>query len=270
MVAPQRRIKPGWILLAVVLVYAVAVSVAWRSALAAARAVQPPLGAALDVPPLAAAALLPAAPVASAPVAPAPEPSPSASSAAAPPASTSLWWPVPGGTIPTDPAYLPGAAQDARGTREGFLIWPDTAGVPFGYGSAVIAVGDGIVVRADASYRELDVLTWERLNRSLEPSLLSEARDRLLGRQLWLELDDGRVVRYGHLSAIRDGIVIGRRVERGRVIAFAGNSGTLDAAAGRTSGARLHVELRDGGSFMGEGLSAEAVREWARTTFVGP
>jgi murein DD-endopeptidase MepM/ murein hydrolase activator NlpD len=304
MVPSTRRVKPGWYLLALLSVYALVATWAWRAAVAEsstaatdgvvagraevalAGALAPiatvsattPVGT-LAATPAATGSLASASTAARSDAAPVVVDSLPATSVPATPlpaasrsedAPAGLWWPIPGGAIPSDAGALPAGPQGAQSRREGFLILPENAGVPFSAGSPVIAVADGVIIRADANYREVDVLAWERFNRALDSSEADAARDRLLGRQLWLQLDDGRVVRYGHLAALRPGIAVGTRVERGMVIATAGNSGTLDAAAGRSSGVRLHLEIREGESFMGQGMSTEAVRTLARATFVGP
>jgi len=87
---------------------------------------------------------------------------------------------------------------------------------------------------------------------------------------VWIRLDDGRVLRYGHLSAARAGLAVGQRVARGRVIGFVGNSGTLDGVTGRTTNARLHFEIRDGDDFVGQDLDPDGVRLLAASLFTGP
>jgi len=182
-----------------------------------------------------------------------------------------LWFPVPGARVPEDDAHLPGAPRPYRsGTSEGFVFWPDGAGVPLAFGTPVIAGGSGEVVRVDEPYAELDEAAWESLLVSVADGADQGELDALRGRQVWIRLDDGRVLRYGHLSGVRAGLTVGQRVARGRVIGFAGNSGTLDGVVGRTSNARLHFEIRDGDAFVGQGLDPDGVRLLAASLFTGP
>jgi peptidoglycan LD-endopeptidase LytH len=150
------------------------------------------------------------------------------------------------------------------------VFWPDGAGVPLAYGTPVIAAAAGEVVRVDEPYAELDEPAWEALLVSVADGADDDELDALRGRQVWTRLDDGRVLRYGHLSGVRAGLSVGQRVGRGRVIGYVGNSGTFDGVVGRTGNARLHFEIRDGDGFLGEGLDPDGVRWLAASLFTGP
>jgi murein DD-endopeptidase MepM/ murein hydrolase activator NlpD len=182
-----------------------------------------------------------------------------------------LWLPVPGARIPSDDDHLPGAPRAYRaGTSEGFVFWPDSSGAFLGYGTPVIATGAGRIVRVDEPYTELDAEAWEDLLANVADGATEAELDRLRGRQVWIELDDGRVARYGHLAEVRAGLAVGQRIGRGRVIGFVGNSGTLDGVLGRTTNARLHFELREGDAYVGAGLDPDGVRLLASSLFTGP
>lgn len=104
-----------------------------------------------------------------------------------------------------------------------------------------------------------------------ESGATEDQLDRLRGRQIWLRTTDGTVLRYGHLSAVRDGVRTGMNVYRGQVIGFAGNSGTDVAVAGRKDQTRLRFEIwPDAENFFGAGMEPEAVRMAAASLFVGP
>jgi len=256
MFASLTGLKPGWYLLLALLAFAVVATVGWRSAVVDLREARLQLAGAGPV------ALVGAAPVAPA--------------AATPVAGelandVGLWFPVPGAGVPSNDDHLPGAPRPYRaGVSEGFVFWPDGAGVPLAFGTPVIAAGSGQVIRVDEPYAETDQAAWEALLASVADGADDRELDQLRGRQVWIRLDDGRVLRYGHLSGVRAGLRVGDRVARGRVVAFVGNSGTLDGVVGRTTNARLHFEIRDGDGFVGEGLDAEGVRWLAASLFTGP
>ena len=247
------RLKPGWYVLIALLLYAVVASVGWRRDVVALRELR------LDL----AGVEATAAPAAL-----------DASEAAVPPpmpGDVGLWLPVPGARIPSEDDHLPGAPRAYRaGISEGFVFWPESSGAFIGYGTPVIATGPGQVVRVDEPYAELDQEAWETLLADVADGATERELDRLRGRQVWIELDDGRVARYGHLAAVRAGLTVGQRVGRGRVIGFVGNSGTLDGVLGRTSNARLHFELREGDGYVGADLDPEGVRLLASSLFTGP
>ena len=245
--APFTRVRPGWILLLAVLAYALVATVQWRETAHALREER-----------LARAAAEPAAPA----------PGEARSVAVV---EAGLWFPIPGARLPSEDDHLPGATRAYRaGVAEGFSFWPDSSGVPIVHGTPVIAVGDAEVVRVDSGYFELSPAEWEVLLAAVGDGASDTDLDRLRGRQVWLRLDDGRIVRYGHLASVRSGLAVGQRVSRGRVIGTVGNSGTPDGVAGRATNARLHFEVRDGDAYFGEGLAPDEVRLAATLLFTGP
>lgn len=241
-----KEIKPGYYLLVVLLVYAVVVSIMLARSNRSLRELRTVV-------------------VSQSEREVAGEPSPSAPSG--------LWFPIPGARVPQDDAYLPGAARVYRnGVNEGFDFYDGDAGVPVLYGTPVVAAEDATVTRLDRDYQELDGESWSALLAEVAEAGADEAQlDRLRGRQLWLETDEGLELRYAHLSATADDLVLGGRVYRGQVVGAVGNSGTDDGVAGGTRGARLHFEVwRQGGSFFGQGEDEASVRAAAQALFVGP
>ena len=246
--APLTRLRPGWYLLAALVVYALVVTVQWRAAAAELRDVRMTEAAAE-------------------PDAPAATPSPARSAAV----ESGLWFPVPGARIPSDDDHLPGAERAYRaGVAEGFTFRPETSGVPIVHGTPVIAAGSGELIRVDAGYVEPSPAEWEALLARVDGGADDTDLDLLRGRQVWLRLDDGRVLRYGHLASVRSGLSAGQRVPRGRVLGTVGNSGTPDGVAGRDGNARLHFEVRDGDTYFGAGLAPDEVRLAATSLFTGP
>jgi len=266
--------KLGWYLLVALAVYAVVVSVSWRGAVADLREARLLLAGSAERPAAGVlegvAAVAAADPAAATPTTRAAAPGGGALAADLA-SDVGLWLPIPGARMPADDAHLPGAPRPYRsGVSEGFVFWPDVAGVPVVFGTPVIAAASGEVVRVDEPYAELDQATWESLIASVADGADERELDALRGRQVWIRLDDGRVLRYGHLSGVRPGLTVGQRVSRGRVIGYVGNSGTFDGVVGRSSNVRLHFEIRDGDGFAGQGLDPDGVRLLAASLFTGP
>lgn len=270
----MREIKPGWYLLLVLLLYCAITTFAWQRSERLLRAFRASVPDASTVRASARTGI-----AASGGVAPRAATRPAAITDT--PLATleageaeGLWFPLPGAALPSNDMYLPGALlTQLRGKRQGFIFYGDNAGVPIVYGAPVIAAADAVVVRADDSYEAPDESSWQSLLAELADREPSEAeRDLLRGRQIWLRTDDGRSLRYGHLSAIHEGVVPGERVYRGQVIGFIGNSGTQDGVAGTTRGARLQFEIwQPNGSYLGQNFaSANSLRSAAERIFVGP
>lgn len=239
-----RRIKPGWYVLALALLYALVVTSALNRSNRALRDLQVGAEAESEV------------------LEPAPDLAPEG-----------LWFPIPGATLPQDEAYLPGAPRIyRRGVNQGFDFYSGDAGIPIPYGAPVIAAADGNIVRVDKDYAELSPDAWQSLLSSVsESGATDEQLNRLRGRQIWLRTGDGFILRYAHLSAVAAGLAVGQSVYRGQVIGYVGNSGTDDGVAGTRRGARLHFEVWPSeDSFLGEDLSPPELREAAASLFVGP
>ncbi|CAN5876312.1 hypothetical protein BH24DEI2_BH24DEI2_08960 [soil metagenome] len=237
-----RAVKPGWYLLGFFILYSLVATVALTRAERVNRDLRaPPLETVAETPPE---------------VAP-----------------TGLWFPVPGASLPQTAAYLPGADRAyRRGVNQGFDFYGEDAGIPIQYGTPVVAAADGVVTRADSAYSELGADAWDTLLKEVfENGAGDEQLDRLRGRQLWLQTDDGLSLRYGHLSSLGAGIALDAPVYRGQVVGFVGNSGTDDGVTGTTRGARLHFEVwRPDGTFFGQEMTEETLRSAADTLFVGP
>ena len=183
-----------------------------------------------------------------------------------------LWFPITGAQLPLSEKYLPGAPRAFRkDLSQGFTFSGDSAGLPISYGTAVIASADAQVLRVDDDYQELSEESWRSLVHLVSlRDATEEEKDALRGRQIWLRTDEGLLLRYGHLSAIKQGLRSGDRVYRGQVIGFVGNSGTEDGVSGSTRGARLHFEVWNGNIFLGQALSKEDLLREAAALFIGP
>ncbi len=244
----MRRVKPGWYVLGAVTVYAVVVSILLFSRTAA---------------PASAATAETASP---------PSPGATVRGAATASGPAGLWFPIPGARLPGSDANLPGAPRPYRsGVSQGFDFVDGDLDVPVPYGAAVIASAAGQVIRADVGYVELSRDRWEALLDDVADGTTEEELDELRGRQVWIQTEDGTVLRYGHLSRVASGVSVGRTVYRGQVVGYVGNSGTDAGVAGGRDRPRLRFEVWPSeGEYFGQGLTAEQVRLEAASLFVGP
>lgn len=187
-----------------------------------------------------------------------------------PPESFSL--PLPGACLPESASNLPGAPREYRkGKNPGFVFLGGDACVPVVYGMGVVAAASGTVVKAETDYRELSNPDFQALLKAVvngaDPAQLSQLR----GRELWIRHAGGMTTVYAHLSAIAPGIKVGSKVGKGQWVASVGNSGTQFGVSGQQGGARLLFELWGGepdkDKYFGQGLTADAVRAKAKLEF---
>lgn len=179
--------------------------------------------------------------------------------------------PVPGSTISSRAAHWPAAPRAYRnGIHEGFDFYDGAvSGAPIAYGTAIVAMASGVVVRADHDYVEMTREEYDEVIR-VSRSVLStpeDMLDALRGRQVWLEHPGGFVTRYAHLADIPPEVVVGARVDQGQVIGFTGNSGTVEAADGTQDDPHPHVEIWSGDRYLGQGLEPAEIFELARQVF---
>lgn len=145
--------------------------------------------------------------------------------------------------LPTEPELLPGSPREYRG---GFHEGID---FPLAFGMPVVAAKGGRIARIDSDYVEWSV--EEQLKAEDEAFHLGYTPDRTLdklrGRQVWIDHGHGVVTRYAHLQSV-ELFSVGSIVEQGTLIGRVGNSGTK-------AGPHLHIEIRVGDSYLGEGQS---------------
>jgi murein DD-endopeptidase MepM/ murein hydrolase activator NlpD len=172
--------------------------------------------------------------------------------------------PVPGATLSSRAAHWPNANRAYRnGRHEGFDFYDGavsgTATITFG--TPIVSVADGEVVRADHDYVELDEATYNRIIAEARAAMMTPGAilDQLRGRQVWILHAGGFVTRYAHLASIPAGVVVGSAVVQGQEIGTTGNSGTIDGVLGTRDDPHPHVEIWSGESFLGQGLEPEEI-----------
>jgi len=184
-----------------------------------------------------------------------------------------LHMPIAGAPLPRTPRSLPGSPRPYRvGIHEGIDRYASTVGATVGRGTAVLAAGDGVVTRADLDYVEttpaqMDQYLKECLDKRLTPPAI---QDKLGGRQVWIDHGNGVSTRYLHLSGIASGIKVGSTVKAGDVIAYAGNSGTPEAADGSSADVHLHFEVRIGSGYLGQWIAPIETRRLLADVFDTP
>ncbi|WP_456413401.1 M23 family metallopeptidase [Oceanithermus profundus] len=221
-------LKPGWYVLIALVLYALVVTLAWRHDRAELHRLRAALAGA---------------------------PAPEASGGG--PERYAL--PLPGACLPEKPEHLPGYPRDYRkGANQGFIFVSGDACVPVVYGTGVVAVQRGRVLKAEQDFQELSAAEFDALIEAVAGGATPEQMDRLRGREVWIEHPDGRITVYAHLSGLRPDLAAGQLVERGEWIGYVGNSGTQAASRGSREGARLLLEVWQGnvdtGTYLGKGL----------------
>jgi murein DD-endopeptidase MepM/ murein hydrolase activator NlpD len=156
--------------------------------------------------------------------------------------------PIDGVGLPDDPDLLPNAPREYRGGWHEGIDFPAPSGTP------VHAVAAGTVVRIDHDYQEWDseserIALAEAVELGYTPAT---TLDLIRGRQVWIDHGHGIVSRYAHLSEVSD-LVVGASVEAGAVIGAVGSSGYPEG------GPHLHLEIRVGTSYLGDGLEGDAL-----------
>lgn len=173
-------------------------------------------------------------------------------------------FPIEGTGLPDRAFLFPGAPRLYRyGVHEGTDFYLSREGA-LTQNTPLLAMADGVVIRADWEYEEPTAEEMEEMLAETQEAHYTppEILDRLRGRQVWIDLGGGIVVRYCHLSRIAEGLEVGQEVKQGTIIGYAGNSGTPQAQVGPEVGVHLHLEVRLGDGYLGQHLRPSEVKEW--------
>ena len=156
--------------------------------------------------------------------------------------------PIDGVALPDDPDLLPNAPRDYRGGWHEGIDFPAPAGTP------VRTVANGMIVRIDHDFVDWDA---DKEQAALDAAVAlgytpASTLDLIRGRQVWIDHGHGVVTRYAHLSAVAD-LAVGDAVRAGDVVGAVGSSGYPEG------GPHLHLEVRVGTSYLGDGLVGDAL-----------
>lgn len=180
--------------------------------------------------------------------------------------------PIKGAKVDTIPSHLPGAKRVYRnGVHEGMDWYGFSTGVPMNRETEVYAMADGIIVRADHEYKKYK--SEEERNADLK--IASETGftpvyilDRLRGRQVWVQYDNGLQARFAHLDSISESLQVGDAVTSETLIGHVGNSGTSGDVKGNQSELHLHLDLLYRGELFWKGLSEKEIETVLKTVFI--
>ncbi|MBK9054537.1 MAG: M23 family metallopeptidase [Chloroflexi bacterium] len=174
-----------------------------------------------------------------------------------------LFLPIANTTMAGREFQLPGAPRHYRlGVHEGMDFYK-------AMGTPVQAVAAGIIIRADQAYVEATERQFGLMRDSvfLAGYTPPDALDFYRGRQIWLQLDNGWVAHYAHLSAIAPGLEVGNRVTAGQVLGNVGNSGSPITQQDPAADVHLHFELWLGDRYLGQFLHPIEIQEWLSIIF---
>ena len=176
---------------------------------------------------------------------------------------TGFIYPISGACLPDGDSLMPGAPRVYRmAIHEGIDFYDSDNCASIGIQTEVVAAKEGVVVRADWTYRELTSQTLAEFEALVEETegQSPAAIDAFRGRQVWIEHQDGTVTRYAHLAGIAESIVAGVVVGQGDLVGFVGDSGTPESITDPGVQVHVHFEIRVGEGYLGQGLSPDAVR----------
>ena len=169
--------------------------------------------------------------------------------------------PIVGRRVTTAVGQLPNAPRTYRnGVHQG-LDYYDTTG------KTVVVAARGKVIRVDHGYVEMTIEEYNEviLLSQKAPITPEELLDKLRGRQVWVEHENGVITRYCHLSAILPELQVGDIVQQGQAIATVGSSGTLGNIELKNTNPsiapHLHFEIWHENVFLGKDRPSTEVRK---------
>ncbi len=184
-----------------------------------------------------------------------------------------LCFPIKNGLFPENDSGYPNAPRGYRGgihygldifyyfNEDNFLPIPVDENTP------VLACDDGVVVRADISYKPPAEDEWKSLSQYYQKNPATFIKRSFGGRQVWIDHNNGVLSAYNHLSKIDESITVGTIVKKGQRIGWVGNSGLLGEAQGKKWGQHLHFELWVDGVYLGYNMSIHDIKRYLRWIF---
>lgn len=169
------------------------------------------------------------------------------------------------------PSHVPGAKRSYRGGfHEGLDWYSYSTGAVINEQTPVYAMGEGNVVRVDHEYtgyksvqeRERDLQICQ-----LHGKTPLYILDKLRGRQVWIQYENGVQARFAHLSTIASELQVGSKVDQNTLVGFVGNSGTSGEVNKDGTELHLHVDLLVRGRLFWEGFTKEEVTNIIQAVF---
>ncbi|WP_078576062.1 M23 family metallopeptidase [Salipaludibacillus agaradhaerens] len=155
--------------------------------------------------------------------------------------------PIEGASVSTIENHLPGAPREYRnGYHEGIDWYDYSTGAEITTDTPVYGMAEGTVVRVDSDFEDYssESVRNEDLQHAAEIGHTPEyILDRLRGKQVWVQYDNGIMNRFAHLNAVADDIEVGQVIDEKTIIGYVGNSGTSSALEGGDGDLHLHQDL---------------------------
>lgn len=181
--------------------------------------------------------------------------------------------PIRNARVDTVPTHLPGATRSYRnGYHQGMDWYGYSSGVTIDRTTEIFGMGEGVVVRSDHDY--VGYTSAQERNEELMLAIKSKKTpeyilDRLRGRQVWVQYDNGVQARFAHLDRINSDLQVGDRVSADTLIGYVGNSGTSGEVKQDNSELHLHLDILIHGEFFWRNLSQDEVVHVLKTVFEG-
>lgn len=149
--------------------------------------------------------------------------------------------------LPNHSSLFPGARRIYRyGIHEGIDFFEASEKkIYINEKTPVVAIKDGEIIRSDQNYQEMSIDERNKVLKECEINLETspENADKLRGRQVRIKHEGNIVSVYAHLSKIDVNIYQGKKVKKGAILGYVGNSGTSDGVLKNKKDQHLHFEV---------------------------
>jgi len=167
--------------------------------------------------------------------------------------------PIAGQSLPGHPGVYPGARRLYRcGVHEGldFFNQPG-AKIKIITGTPVRAAASGKITRIDNVYKDMNYTEYNKVIKECwQTHQTSEKNEDLFrGCQVWIDSNNGLLIKYAHLYKTNNKLHLGDEVKQGDIIGYVGVSGTGENLPGHTPYPHLHFEIWLDGKYLGWGLT---------------
>jgi len=184
-----------------------------------------------------------------------------------------LCFPIENGYLPESDESYPNALRKYRGGRhvglDIFYYHKDNSydPIPVTNDTPVLTADGGVIIRADWDYKPLTVTEWKTQSGYFKINPHTFDARSFGGRQVWVDHKNGIVTTYNHLSKIDNSIKKGTTVNKGDRIGWAGNSGLLGEAEGKSYGTHLHFEIWVDSYYLGYGMKLPEIKNYIQWIF---